>query len=124
MQKYLFTALLFVLPFFVGAQDVKDLIKAGIQLHDAGDFKGAIAKYEEALRLDAKSPSALFEIANTYVALEEYKKALKYVEKAPSNSLARSTATSLTLEMARTSTPRKVCSISSRSDPIGHHSRA
>ena len=81
MQKYLFTALLFVLPFFVGAQDVKDLIKAGIQLHDAGDFKGAIAKYEEALKLDAKSPNALFEIANTYVALEEYKKALKYVEK-------------------------------------------
>lgn len=81
MQKYLFTALLFMLPFFVGAQEVKDLIKAGVQLHDAGDFKGAIAKYEEALRLDAQSPSALFEIANTYVALEEYKKALKYVEK-------------------------------------------
>ena len=78
---FLFATLVF-LPFFIFAQnDVRALIEEGVKLHDAEDYKGAVAKYEAALKIEPKNATANFEIANTYVSLKEYKKALKYIDK-------------------------------------------
>lgn len=50
------------------------VLRAGIDLHDKGEFDGAIAKYQEVL---AKSPSnvtALFELALSYLSKKDYDK--------------------------------------------------
>lgn len=78
---FLFATLVF-LPFFIFAQnEVRTLIEEGVKLHDSEDYKGAVSKFEAALKIDPKSSTANYEIANTYIALKEYKKAIKYVDK-------------------------------------------
>lgn len=62
-------------------QTVDELISAGIELHDAGYYKDALAKYEEALKLDPKSVGAWYEMSYTYMALQDYKNAFKYSNK-------------------------------------------
>jgi Tfp pilus assembly protein PilF len=82
MKRISLFVTIFLFPFFVFAQkDINTLIEQGVKLHDAADYKGAIAKFEAALKIDAKNITANYEIANTYTALQDYKKALKYVEK-------------------------------------------
>lgn len=46
-----------------------------------GDFKGAIAKYEKALKIDPKFVFALDNIGICYRRLEQYDKAIEYYEK-------------------------------------------
>jgi len=43
------------------APDAGTLIREGIQLHDAGKYKEAIEKYDEALKLDPQSCTAIYE---------------------------------------------------------------
>ncbi len=50
----------------------------GIELHDKGDFQGAISKYEQALKIDKKSTLANYEIALSYNAMKDYENAMKY----------------------------------------------
>ncbi|UCG61705.1 MAG: tetratricopeptide repeat protein [Candidatus Zixiibacteriota bacterium] len=62
--------------------DVIALIDHGISLHDAGKYKEAIEKYKEAVKLNPDNPTAYYEIAMSYFALQDYKAAHKYAEKA------------------------------------------
>lgn len=62
------------------------LVTAGIRLHDEGNFQEALARFNEATRLNEKNGNALYEAGNTYFALADYKQALKYAEKAIKNN--------------------------------------
>jgi len=66
-SKTLLTALLVFCSAIIFAQDkaaeVKALVQAGVKLHDEGKFDEAIAKYQEALKIDPNSGTAIFEIA-------------------------------------------------------------
>ena len=62
-------------------KDIDDLMKEGITLHDAGKYAEAIKKYEEAAKINPKSTVVNYEMANTFIALEDYKKAIKYADK-------------------------------------------
>lgn len=57
---------------------VEELIHEGVDLHDEGNFKGAIEKYNEALKLDPKSVHATYELSLSYLALQDYQNAIKY----------------------------------------------
>ena len=61
--------------------DHEAVIRAGVDLHDKGDFDGAIAKYQEVL---AKSPSdvnALFELAYSYLSKRDFDRSLETAKK-------------------------------------------
>lgn len=62
-------------------QNVQELIKKGIELHDARDYKEAVETYNEALSIDPTSMSATYELALSYLALRDYKNASKYSSK-------------------------------------------
>ena len=53
-------------------------LKAGVRLHDQGNFDGAIALYAEVLKETPDCIVALFEIANSYHQKRDYAKALEY----------------------------------------------
>lgn len=57
---------------------VEELIIEGVELHDEGNFKEAIEKYNEALKADPKSVHATYELSLSYLALQDYQNALKY----------------------------------------------
>ena len=57
------------------------LIKEGIALHDRGDFDGAIAKYEEALRENPDNAWALYELGYSLQEKKDYKKSLEIAYK-------------------------------------------
>ncbi|AKD01851.1 tetratricopeptide repeat protein [Pontibacter korlensis] len=57
-----------------------DMIKQGIELYDQGDYAGAVAKYEEALKLDKKNPVLNYELAMAYAAMNDLPNAIKYSE--------------------------------------------
>jgi Tfp pilus assembly protein PilF len=63
-----------------GGNDVKSCVSKGIELHDKGDYKGAIEQYKKALKIDKKSPLANYEIASSYFALEEYGKSVDHAD--------------------------------------------
>lgn len=54
------------------------LIIEGIRLHDEGKYKSAIAKYNEALKIQRNYISALYEISLSYLAMKNYQKAIEY----------------------------------------------
>jgi Flp pilus assembly protein TadD len=53
-------------------------LKAGVRLHDQGNFDGAIALYAEVLKENPDCLAAMFEIANSYHQKRDYGKALEY----------------------------------------------
>ena len=59
----------------------EDLVMEGIELHDKGDYKGAIAKYEKALDLDKDNMFALSEKAFSLLSLGKYKESIENCEK-------------------------------------------
>lgn len=77
----LFTAFLLLFPLSGKSQTAGSLMDEGIQLFDSGSYQEALAKYQQALKLDPENAHILYEIANTYAAMEEYKDAIKYAEK-------------------------------------------
>lgn len=93
MNKTLITILFSFFVFSLTAQNSKEdkinvLINEGVELHDASDYKGAIEKYEEVLKMDSKNILALAELAMTYHATQKYsdcintcKKAIKHHKK-------------------------------------------
>ncbi len=84
MKKPWFLLFLMLTPWGIFAQsedEVKTLVRQGVELHEKGDYQAAIQSYEQALQLDKKSDLALYEIAYSYYALKDYKQTLKYVNK-------------------------------------------
>ncbi len=53
------------------------LIKQGVVLHDKGRYKEAISCYEEALKVNPTSMSAVYEMSLSYLLLKDYDKAIR-----------------------------------------------
>ena len=87
MKKYFLIVLIFLGFAKLSAQEVtekqsvQDLIKKGIELHDARDYKQAIDTYKEALEVDENSMIATYELALSYLAMRDYKSAAKFSSK-------------------------------------------
>lgn len=67
--------LLLLLPLSLTAQDpvgARELVDQGIELHDKGDYKGAIKKYDKALGLDKDNLLAMAEKAYSLNSLGDY----------------------------------------------------
>lgn len=58
--------------------EVKSLIQEGVALHDQGEYKQAIEKYRNALKLQPGCPQATYEIALSYLAMKDFEKASEY----------------------------------------------
>ncbi|MDU1889239.1 MAG: tetratricopeptide repeat protein [Dysgonomonas sp.] len=54
------------------------LIRQGVSLHDKGRYKDAIACYEEALKVNPTSMSAVYEMSLSYLQLKEYNNSIKF----------------------------------------------
>jgi tetratricopeptide (TPR) repeat protein len=52
--------------------DAEALIQRGTALHDEGKFAEAIDQFKAAVKLDPRSMSAHYEMANTYFAMQEF----------------------------------------------------
>ncbi|MDR3328271.1 MAG: tetratricopeptide repeat protein [Prevotellaceae bacterium] len=60
--------------------NVKNLVNQGIALHDEGNFKAAIEKYQKALSIEPKNSWANYELSYTYFAMQDYDNAIKFSE--------------------------------------------
>jgi len=66
---------------FAQAQTAEDIIKEGVALHDAGKYKEAIAKYDEALAADPKLVAAMYEKAYSLTSLKQNAEALEIAKR-------------------------------------------
>lgn len=57
------------------------LIRQGVSLHDKGKYKDAISCYEEALKVNPGSMSAVYEMSLSYLQLKDFDKAIRYSTK-------------------------------------------
>ncbi|MCB0705778.1 MAG: tetratricopeptide repeat protein [Saprospiraceae bacterium] len=81
-MRFLIISLLFLLPWQSQAQEsVRTLVAEGVVLHDAGDYDGALALYEQAYKLDPTYVTTMYEMGFTYHAMGDYKKAQKWMKK-------------------------------------------
>lgn len=78
MKSYLVALCIFMsIPCF-GQDKIDSLVQIGIEYHDNGEYKKAIEIYQEALKIDPKSALVNYEIAYSYMNLEDYENAIKY----------------------------------------------
>ncbi len=85
LYKNLVTLTLTAITLNVFAQDkgsVSDLVKEGVQLNDQGKYADAIAKYNEALKIDPENAQANYEMAFTLVLSGKGNNGIPYAEKA------------------------------------------
>lgn len=61
--------------------EVDEIIKIGIEHHDAREFKKAVESYNQALEIDPNSMIATYELALSYLAMRDYKSASEYSSK-------------------------------------------
>lgn len=54
----------------------QQLINEGIELHDKGDYDGAISQYQEVLRQSPNNVQALYEMSFSYYAKKDYQKSI------------------------------------------------
>jgi tetratricopeptide (TPR) repeat protein len=57
------------------------LMHEGTTLHDKGDYKGAIEKYQEAIKIEPENMTAFYEMSFSYFASADYNKAIEYCDK-------------------------------------------
>jgi hypothetical protein len=70
--------------------DAVALVKQGIALHDAGKYPEAIAKYQEALKIDPDNINTQYELSYTMCSSGRAKEAIPYLEKlVASNKMAQ-----------------------------------
>lgn len=80
--RILLPFLLFLSWNILPAQDeLTDLVRKGIELHDAGMYQEALVEYQKAQKIDPRSVLVAYEMGYTYNALGEFKKAVKYADK-------------------------------------------
>jgi len=75
MKKLALSLLFTIASLFCSAQpgtDIKKLVKEGIELHDKGDYDGAIKKYDEALKLNKEDFDANYEKAFSLSSAKRY----------------------------------------------------
>ncbi|MFH2141759.1 MAG: tetratricopeptide repeat protein [Bacteroidota bacterium] len=63
------------------SSDILNIINEGTSLHDQGNYKAAIEKYNEALKINPKSSTALYEIAYSLFAMNDFKTSIEYCNK-------------------------------------------
>ena len=81
MKKAIVTLFLFSTVLFeLHSQndEIQVYIDQGIQLHDNGNYKGAVEIFNKALAIDKNSTVANYEISSTYFALNNYEKAIEH----------------------------------------------
>ncbi|OJV35255.1 MAG: hypothetical protein BGO33_13275 [Bacteroidia bacterium 43-41] len=81
MKKIL--AIIFLISIIISTangqgNNVQTLIQEGVALHDSTEYKKAIEKFEQALKINPKSTLALYEISLSFLELKDYKNASKY----------------------------------------------
>lgn len=83
-KTLLFTLCLFISFYAIGQNTVKakEKVKEGYKLHKAQKYDKAIKAYTEALEADKNNLLALSEMAMTYIAIKDYKQAIKLCKKA------------------------------------------
>lgn len=84
-MKQLFLIICISLTTSLFAQDEEGALKLvfeGIELHDNGNYTGALKKYDAALALDKDNFNAIAEKANTYNALNQFENAIECSKKA------------------------------------------
>ncbi len=84
MKRILLAAIPFAfLPatLFAQATTVQTLTDKGNTLFDDGKYIDAIVEYQHALYIDSNAPGPNLEMANTYLALKKYQKAIDYCDK-------------------------------------------
>lgn len=69
---------LILLSLHCSAQKTDSLIQAGKSLRSNENYKQAIEAYLKALKIDKNSPSINYEVAYTYLLINDYKNAIKY----------------------------------------------
>lgn len=81
-MKYLFIISLFFCSLVpLNAQKLsktEELIKQGAELHDKEQYKEAISAYQEALRINPSSITAIYEMSLSYLKMKDYANAIKY----------------------------------------------
>jgi len=83
MKNLLLTALFSMFYLIsIGQGDVENLIREGVNYHDNGDYPAAIAKYDEALRLDSNNLTALSEKAYSLLLYKKYDESVATCQKA------------------------------------------
>lgn len=81
MKKLLFFLAFMVIPFSAFSQETaKEKISRGVQLHDQGNYREAIAVYEEVVAEDDKNWEAYYEMCLSYVSLNEFDNTIKYAD--------------------------------------------
>lgn len=87
MKKYLTPLILTILFLNIlilradNTETIEKLIKKGIELYDNKEFEASIKAFEEALKIDPNSMIANYELALSYLALNDYENAIKYSTK-------------------------------------------
>jgi tetratricopeptide (TPR) repeat protein len=80
MKKIILLSILIQMHFALFAQNpegAEKLIEEGIKLHDKGEYKAAINKYEEALAIDRDNFFGLSEKAMSLLSLKSYDESIK-----------------------------------------------
>lgn len=75
MKKLALTVIIsagFLFALSQSTENVKQLVREGIELHDKGDFEGAIRKYDEALKIDASDFDANYEKSLSMMYAKKY----------------------------------------------------
>lgn len=73
-QIFTLSLILLFLNIFGQNEEAKTLIDEGLKLHNQGEYKKAIKKYEKAYKLDENSLVALYEMSFSYLSLKNYAK--------------------------------------------------
>ncbi len=82
MKKILLLLLTIYTSFTLAqTESIQKIIGEGVQLHDKGDYKAAIAKYDEALKQNPKSILAYAEKALSLMMINEYNEVIKTCQK-------------------------------------------
>lgn len=82
MKSTIIIFLLSLITLTIQGQASSDkLIREGVSLHDRGRYKDAIARYEQALKINSTSMSAVYEMSLSYLQLKNYDKAISLSSK-------------------------------------------
>ena len=71
---------LFIFSTAFSQDEAKTFIQEGIELHDKGDFEGAIAKYDAALKLEPSNGKAMYEKSYSLMQLKKYAEAAEILK--------------------------------------------
>jgi predicted negative regulator of RcsB-dependent stress response len=81
MKNFLFLLLFISCAGTLKAQDAADLIQDGVSLHEKGDYKAAIAKFDAAIALRPPNDEAMYEKSFSLIGLKRYDEAIAVLKK-------------------------------------------